>query len=200
MKYLKLFESVLSEEDITDYLLELVDSGDIFFENIILEKYHSGVRYLTSYSLNEEYEDIESSEILIKYTNCLSNLNLICKRWNLDFRLHENTIKIYQRCSKELSDIIYILFPGHLGCDRVQTYFSNRILANQKIEIDVNMNIILSVVQLRTLKNNTDRKKNQKVIEFDLDKIGLDYELLPKYSENDHRRNEIRYKINLKNI
>ena len=72
-----------SIEEIEDYFLEFIQSGDLIF-------YHSGIpigqNYVAIYFiLDRKFNTISDSDSMIRLTQILKRISDVCKRWNLDW-------------------------------------------------------------------------------------------------------------------
>lgn len=124
MKYLKQFNesetsNLLTEEDISDYLLEFLDNGSMKFRKSKLEcdSYENGyaIKHIVLiYDINRKFRNIENVNDMENYINLISTILKICKRWNLDFKLisnetsgsyNETSLLIYQPYPKILSKL-----------------------------------------------------------------------------------------------
>lgn len=105
MKYLNRFnnmflesssQKILTEEEITDYLLEYVDTKDLTFSEVktgtgiwdstgsYLEKSIIEIIYL----INTKYINIKDVQTLEEFGRLMLAISGICKRWKLNFKLY----------------------------------------------------------------------------------------------------------------
>lgn len=101
MKHLKLFEELgsqhelLTVEEMSDYFLEFLDTKDLKFKEI-----QSGSNWddtgnklidktiEITYEIDKKYIMIKDLETLTKFSQFISTLESICKRWKLQFKLY----------------------------------------------------------------------------------------------------------------
>jgi len=115
MKYLKIFlESRFeSEEDVTDYLLELIDNGFLLEKTLSFKTVYDssgniviGSNILYRYLITDKFKRIKNTEELENYTNNLSTLYKIIKRWNLNFSIIEDEIVIIDESPEYISEFV----------------------------------------------------------------------------------------------
>jgi hypothetical protein len=115
MKYLKRFlESRFeSEEDVTDYLLELIDNGFLLQKTLSFKNVYDssgniviGSNILYGYQISDKFKRIKNNEELENYTNNLSTLYKIIKRWNLNFSIIKDEIVIIDESPEYISEFV----------------------------------------------------------------------------------------------
>jgi hypothetical protein len=100
MKWIKLFEElesghILNVEEMSDYFLEFLDTGDLEFKSIMSDKIWdpSGYHIIDTtihitYSIDKKYIRITDPKLLSKFSEFISAIESICRRWNLKFKLY----------------------------------------------------------------------------------------------------------------
>lgn len=103
MKHLKPFnESIHSEEDASDLLLEFIDNGFLSYQSLKFN-YHwdeagnkiTGASIHYNYIISEEFKRLDSDNIQ-KYLTNLSRLWQTCNRWSLDFNILRNELTVVE--------------------------------------------------------------------------------------------------------
>lgn len=92
MKYLrKIFEdkkNLLTEEDVSDYLLEFIDNGTIKYEKIVIDKNSNSPDSVSLiYSIDPNLKSISNDEDMMRYSKLTSGIVSISKRWGLKYEL-----------------------------------------------------------------------------------------------------------------
>lgn len=101
MKHLKHFnESIHSEDDVSDILLEFIDGGFLTFKSISFENSWDqagnkviGASIHYNYIISEEFKKINSDNIQ-KYLTNLSRFSQTCNRWSLEFFIFRNELTV----------------------------------------------------------------------------------------------------------
>jgi hypothetical protein len=115
MKYLKPFlESRFgSEDEISDYILELIDEKFLTFLKLELKnKWDSsgnviiGSNIWYAYSISKDFHRINNSQKLEDYINKLSILSKSIKRWNLDFSIIKDELIIIDEAPEYITEFI----------------------------------------------------------------------------------------------
>ena len=101
MKYLSKYgqllneSNILTEEDISDYFLDFIDSKDLVFDRIsnslVWNNEGAHMEYSTVsiiYKMNERFVIIKDLTTLNEYTEFIQRITSICKRWKLNFVLN----------------------------------------------------------------------------------------------------------------
>lgn len=115
MKYLKPFlESRFgSEDEISDYILELIDEKFLTFLKLeIKNKWDSsgnviiGCNIWYAYSISKDFHRINNSQKLEDYIDKLSTLSKAIKRWNLDFSLIKDELIIIDEAPEYITEFM----------------------------------------------------------------------------------------------
>lgn len=115
MKYLKPFlESRFgSEDEISDYILELIDEKFLTFLKLELKKKWDssgnvviGCHIWYNYSISVDFRRIYNSQKLEDYIDKLSILSKSIKRWNLDFRLIEDKLMLIDEAPEYITEFM----------------------------------------------------------------------------------------------
>jgi hypothetical protein len=112
MKYLKAFlESIKSETDSSDYLLELLDDQFLSFKELEFKNIwdSSGNKVIGSnihyiYSISEDFKIINNNKKLEDYVSKLLCLSKIAKRWNLEFSIFQDELRIIGEAPDYISE------------------------------------------------------------------------------------------------
>lgn len=135
--------TIWTEEDITDFLLELVDSGFIKFDSCgfatrktILNagRYPNGDTYWFCYMIKNILE-LSNSEELNLYTTNLNKIDSISNRWKLQFKisLADNLLFIYDKLPSEILKLNKYL---HTGNDQYGSLLINDKITNARINLE----------------------------------------------------------------
>jgi hypothetical protein len=158
MKHLKTFlESKLqSEDDITDYLLELVDDGFLEFKKIDIE--NKKIEFV--YSILTDFSSISNLKDLKSFEEKILTLYNILGRWNLEFRIkskgyHSSELSIYSDAPEYISDCLRDVEMYHLDYDKTGTYFGK---GN-----DIYLGGFINKYQEVFLSIRTENKKDSKI-------------------------------------
>lgn len=93
-------------EDITDYLLEYIDNGDITYQKH--DVYDSPVeRVVYTFSLNDNYKHIKDEKSFDKYISFAISIKNTLKRWNLDYTFTSSNLFITVFTTDEIKNITY---------------------------------------------------------------------------------------------
>ena len=123
MKYLKPFlESRFgSEDEISDYILELIDEKFLTFLKLELKnKWDSsgnviiGCDIWYAYSISKDFHRINNTQKLEDYINKLSILSKSIKRWNLDFSIIKDELIIIDEAPEYITEFIINNAQKHL--------------------------------------------------------------------------------------
>ena len=118
MKYIKLYEylsdkELLSEEDISDYFIDQIDSGDIKFKDIHTQIGINGVPHPSGrgilkikYKINQDLNSISNNNSS-KFINFINSINNNCRRWKLEYDINfvSGDLNIYQLLPKGISNL-----------------------------------------------------------------------------------------------
>jgi hypothetical protein len=123
MKYLKpFFESrFVSEDELSDYILELIDEEFLTFLKLELKnKWDSsgnviiGSNIWYAYSISKDFNRINSSQKLEDYIDKLSTLSKTIKRWNLEFSIIKDELIIIDEAPEYITEFIINNTQNHL--------------------------------------------------------------------------------------
>lgn len=113
MKHLKHFnESIHSEEDASDLLLEFIDGGFLTFKSLKFN-YHwnetgnkiNGASIHYNYIISEEFKRLNSDNIQ-KYLTNLSRFSKTCDRWSLDFDILCNELTVVGVAPEYIQELV----------------------------------------------------------------------------------------------
>jgi hypothetical protein len=166
MKYLKRFleSKFQSEDDITDYLLELVDDGFLEFKKIDIEK----EKFEFVYSILTDFSSISNLKDLKSFEEKILTLYNILGRWNLEFRIkskgyHSNELSIYSDVPEYISDCLNDVEMHFLDYDVVRTYLGKENDIYLGGFINKHQEVFLSI---RTKNKKDSNKKIQSYIDI----------------------------------
>ena len=123
MKHLKTFleSRFVSEDELSDYILELIDEKFLTFLKLELKnKWDSsgnvmiGCDIWYAYSISKDFYRINNSQKLEDYIDKLSILSKSIKRWNLDFSIIKDELIIIDEAPEYITEFIINNAQKHL--------------------------------------------------------------------------------------
>ena len=110
MKHLKTFleSRFVSEDELSDYILELIDEKFLTFLKLELKNKWD------AYSISKDFYRINNSQKLEDYIDKLSILSKSIKRWNLDFSIIKDELIIIDEAPEYITEFIINNAQKHL--------------------------------------------------------------------------------------
>lgn len=110
MKYIIRFNesqsnNLLTEEDISDYLLEFIDNNSIEFSEINIRNDKDMCYLNIKYKINEIFGCIKDITTLERYNKFINGVTKIIKSWNLEFSIINKELLIIQKAPDIITKI-----------------------------------------------------------------------------------------------